>query len=66
MHRRKLNYLIMALYHLIYQSKATRPFSDVELKHLLETAREYNEQHGITVLRQIPAITPSRYFERAR
>jgi hypothetical protein len=40
----------MALYHLIYQSKATRPFSDVELKHLLETAREYNEQHGITGL----------------
>jgi hypothetical protein len=50
MQRHKQNYLIMALYHLIYQSKATLSFSDVELKLLLEKARDFNAQSNITGL----------------
>ncbi len=40
----------MSLYHLIYESQATRPFSEVELAHLLQQARQHNETYGLTGL----------------
>jgi hypothetical protein len=40
----------MALYHLIYQSKATRAFSDDDLTQLLSKARDFNTQYKVTGL----------------
>jgi hypothetical protein len=40
----------MSLYHLIYESQVTRPFSKPELVNLLQQARQFNEANGITGL----------------
>jgi hypothetical protein len=40
----------MPLYHLIYESRATQPFSDTDLLALLRHSRGNNAQHGITGL----------------
>jgi hypothetical protein len=40
----------MSLYHLIYESQAARPFAEAELASLLQQARQFNEEHGITGL----------------
>jgi hypothetical protein len=40
----------MSLYHLIYESQATRPFSEAELANLLQQARLFNKASGITGL----------------
>jgi hypothetical protein len=49
----------MSLYHLIYESQATRPFSEAELANLLQQARRFNEANGITGLL---LYTPDGYF----
>ena len=36
------------MYHLVYTSHATRPFSEEELIALLTECREFNRAHGIT------------------
>jgi hypothetical protein len=38
----------MALYHLIYQSKATQNFTDADLAILLDKARAFNQQYNVT------------------
>ena len=40
----------MPLYHLIYESRATQPFSDLDLLGLLRHSRGYNAQRGLTGL----------------
>jgi hypothetical protein len=40
----------MSLYHLIYESRATQPFSDLDLLALLRHSRGYNAQRGLTGL----------------
>lgn len=40
----------MGLYHLFYQSQALRPFSTIELTHLLHKARIFNREHHISGL----------------
>jgi hypothetical protein len=40
----------MPLYHLIYESRATQPFTDADLLSLLETSRHYNARHDLTGL----------------
>jgi hypothetical protein len=41
---------LMPLYHLIYESRATQPFSDRDLLELLRHSRGYNAQRGLTGL----------------
>jgi hypothetical protein len=36
------------LHHLVYQSTATKPFSEAELKALLEQSRAWNTDHQLT------------------
>lgn len=38
----------MALHHLIYESQATRPFTETELANLLQQARLRNKAKGLT------------------
>jgi hypothetical protein len=38
----------MPLYHLIYESRATQPFSDLDLLSLLRHSRGHNAQRGLT------------------
>lgn len=40
----------MPLHHLIYESRATQPFTEAELAELLQKARAHNEAHGLTGL----------------
>jgi hypothetical protein len=40
----------MALYHLIYESRASQSFTDEDLLDLLQTSRDYNAQHELTGL----------------
>lgn len=40
----------MPLYHLVYESQATQPFSETALRALLEQARHYNTAHDVTGL----------------
>lgn len=40
----------MALYHLIYESRAARPFAEADLLALLQHSRQYNAQHQLTGL----------------
>lgn len=40
----------MPLHHLIYESRATQPFTEAELAALLEKAREHNEANGLSGL----------------
>jgi hypothetical protein len=42
--------LELSIYQLIYHSRATRPPSEADLQHLLQQARNYNEQYQITGL----------------
>jgi hypothetical protein len=38
----------MPLHHLIYESQATRPFTEAELANLLQQARAHNEANGLS------------------
>jgi hypothetical protein len=38
----------MPLHHLIYESQATKPFTEAELANLLQQAREHNEANGLS------------------
>jgi hypothetical protein len=38
----------MPLHHLIYESQATRPFTEAELADLLQQARTHNEANGLS------------------
>jgi hypothetical protein len=38
----------MPLHHLIYESQATKPFSEAELANLLQQARQHNEANGLS------------------
>ena len=38
----------MPLHHLIYESQATKPFTEAELAKLLQQAREHNEANGLS------------------
>jgi hypothetical protein len=38
----------MPLHHLIYESQATKPFTEAELADLLRQAREHNEANGLS------------------
>ncbi|QKG55405.1 BLUF domain-containing protein [Hymenobacter sp. BRD128] len=40
----------MPLYHLIYESRASQPFTDADLLELLRNSRDYNAQHELTGL----------------
>lgn len=40
----------MPLFHLVYESRASRPLSDPELQKLLQYSRHYNAQHELTGL----------------
>jgi hypothetical protein len=40
----------MSLYHLIYESRAVRPFSEPDLRELLRTSRYCNAQRSLTGL----------------
>ncbi|MGI4742145.1 MAG: BLUF domain-containing protein [Janthinobacterium lividum] len=40
----------MPLYHIVYESQATQPFSETELTALLAQARHYNTVHDVTGL----------------
>ncbi|MVN75770.1 hypothetical protein GO988_05470 [Hymenobacter sp. HMF4947] len=40
----------MQLHHLIYESRATHPFTEAELADLLRQARAHNEANGLTGL----------------
>ncbi|MBD2720730.1 MULTISPECIES: BLUF domain-containing protein [Hymenobacter] len=52
----------MALHQLVYQSQALVPFEPRELSALLEQARRYNREHGITGLL---LLTPDGRFVQA-